>query len=352
MPWRQRPLTPQDAGLIYLLPSSLSDSCIPPISSLPPTTKHTIRCLATPCAILTRRYYYTLTNDVVAVQYSNDQSPDQAWSPSIPLVSGRPPTTMSSSRRHSMRPVIVEVKPDSAPTSNIAPSSPASPKAVRFAPKSEDRASRPLSSTEAWSLYHFENHARHCPACYYPLEVYRRGEQLCPAGHGLAQDVAYHVYHLNGEVYSTTKDDNSKLVRVEVPHGYHHLRSLLRSMESRLRSHRTAPVISYDRTYPVSARKSWTPETEPENVVLEPATSSRRRSTHRPVRYSTVIVDDDIEDVSAVTSKPSTIASKERRGTLYEKELQRKPKDYRVEIREPSDSRKERRRHRDSGVFF
>lgn len=111
-------------------------------------------------------------------------------------------------------------------------------------------------------------------------------------------------------------------------------------------------MISYDRTYPVSARKSWTPETEPENVVLEPATSSRRRSTHRPVRYSTVIVDDDIEDVSAVTSKPSTIASKERRGTLYEKELQRKPKDYRVEIREPSDSRKERRRHRDSGVFF
>ncbi|KAK4635142.1 hypothetical protein CLAFUW4_01162 [Fulvia fulva] len=255
---------------------------------------------------------------------------------------------MSSSRRHSVRPVIVEVKPDNAPTSNIAPSSPSLRKAVRFAPRSEDRASRPLTSTEAWSLYHFESHARHCPACYCPLEVYRRGEQLCPIGHGLAQDVALHCYHLNGEVYSTTKDSNSnKLVRVEVPHGYSQLRSLLRSMEHRLRSHRATPLVSYDRSYPISARKSWTPETEPENVILETGTSSRRRSTHRPVRYSTVVVvDNAIEDVSATTS------TKERRGTLYEKEMQRKPKDYRVEIREPSESRKERRRHRDSGVSF
>ncbi|EME49341.1 hypothetical protein DOTSEDRAFT_68199 [Dothistroma septosporum NZE10] len=258
---------------------------------------------------------------------------------------------MSSSRRHSMKPVIVEVKPDN-PISNIAPASPSSPKAVRFAP--EDRASRQLTSTEAWSLYHFENHARHCSACYYPLEVYRRGEQLCPIGHGLAYDVACHVYHLNGDVYSTTKDSNSKLVRVEVPHGYSQTRSLLRSMEHKLRSHRATPIVSYDRTYPISARKTWTPESEPENVILESATSSsRRRSVHRPVRYSTVVVaDNDIEDVAAVTSKPSTTYTKERRGTLYERELQRKPKDYRVEIRGPSDTGKERRRHRDSGVFF
>ena len=256
-----------------------------------------------------------------------------------------------------MRPVIVEVKPDAA-TSNIAPSSPASPKAVRFA--SEDRASRQLTSTEAWSLYHFENHARHCPACHDPLAVYRRREQLCPVGHGLAYDVACHVYHLNGDVYSTTKDSHSKLVRVEVPHGYAQTRSLLRSMDHRLRSHRTPPIVSYDRSYPISARKSWTPESEPEKAILESATSSssssRRPPMHRPVRYSTVVVDnDDIEDVSAITSTPSTTTSsltRERRGTLYEKELQRKPKEYRVEIREPSDARKERRRQRDSGVFF
>ncbi|KAK4506834.1 hypothetical protein PRZ48_000567 [Zasmidium cellare] len=273
-----------------------------------------------------------------------------------------------SSRRPIVRPVVVEVAPDNAP-SNLAPSSPPSPKAVRFAPTSDNRASRPLSSTEAWSLYYFEHHARHCPTCYQPLEVYRRGDRLCDVGHGLAQDVACHVYHRDGEIYSAKRDEESKLVRVEIPHGYSQLRSLLKAMEHGIRRsrHRTVPILSYDRSYPVSARRYSTSKdtTEPANVIIEPATSNRphrRSSKHKSVRYSTVQVDhDDIEQVSAVkTAAPSTTAttttsSSSRRGTLYEKDMQRKQKDYRVEIREPSSSdyRKERRKsHRDSGIWM
>lgn len=303
------------------------------------------------------------------MEYANARSPDAAssspryyrrsysyafdWSPStIDLVS-RPITSSSnninmSSRRQSLRPVVVEVKPDIAGTSPPSPSA----KRVSFAPKEDDKLSRPLTSTEAWSLYYFETHARHCSQCYNPLEVYRRGHRLCEVGHGLAQDVACHVYHQNGEIYSTRKDA-TKLVRVEIPHGYSHLRGLLRSMEREIRHRRrTSPILSYDRSYPVSARKSWTPEAQPqpqpETVTIEPATSSsRRRSIHRPVRYSTVVVDNanDVEDVTAVR--------RERRGTLYE---QRKKQDYEVEIREPSEKRDKDRRlrkeKRDSGFWI
>ncbi|CAK3887234.1 Hypothetical predicted protein [Lecanosticta acicola] len=258
-----------------------------------------------------------------------------------------------SSRRQSLDPLVVKLLPNNRP-SNIAPCSPPSPtpKRVSFAPKADDKLSRPLTSTEAWSLYYFENHARHCPDCYNPHEVYRRTGRLCEIGHGLAQDVACHVYHQGGEVYSTRKDD-SKLVRVEIPHGYAHLRGLLQSMAREIR-HRTTPILSYDKTYPVPARKSWTPDSQPEIVTVESAISSspKRRSIHRPVRYSTVVIDNDVEDVTAVRRpqpQPQQLPL-ERRGSLYE---QRKKQDYRVEIREPSDKKDRRRRERrDSGFWM
>lgn len=252
------------------------------------------------------------------------------------------------SRRHSVRPVVVEVRPDNAPPVDNAPSSPSSPsspKAVRFSP-TLDLASRPLTTTEAWSLYHFENHARQCPQCYQPAEVYRRGETLCDAGRGLAHDVAYHVFHKDGDVYSTKKDD-SKLVRVEIPHDYKQLRSLLKAMDRGIRTHRTVPIVSYDRSYPIPARRSYEPSGEPETVIIEPASStdyqSRRRSK-KSAGYATVVINEDVTATTPVRSAlPSAAVPKkdqQRRGSLYEP---RKEKKYRVEIREPSE-RKERRR--------
>lgn len=279
---------------------------------------------------------------------------------------------MSSSRRgDTVRPVIVEIKPShrKSTTINSSPiSPPSSPKAVRFAPSSGNAISRPLSTTEAWSLYHFENHARHCSLCYNPLEVVQRGGQLCEIGHGLAQDVAYHVYHREGEFYSTVKD-NSKLVRIEIPPGYNQLRSLLKSMDRALRSHRisqSSPIVSYDRTYAIPPRRSSEGSNKRESggsVYIEPSKSHHhhngsRKSKHKS-RYSSSTVaynnNDDVvvEDYSV---KPPTSSPIQRRGSLYEQDMQRnnhkKDTGYRVEIREPRRRDREKESRRSGSVWL
>ncbi|EME89301.1 uncharacterized protein MYCFIDRAFT_210049 [Pseudocercospora fijiensis CIRAD86] len=252
-----------------------------------------------------------------------------------------------SSKRHSVRPVVVHVQPDNIPTPSSPPSATTTAKTVRFAPSSNNGSSRPLTSIEAWSLYHFEIHARQCRDCYDPYDVYKKRRSLCEVGHGLASDVACHVYYQSGDIYSCSKGD-SELVRVEIPHGYDHTRLLLKAFDRKLRSHRnSAPLVhSYDRSYPVSARRYY-PDGGKEDVLIEPASSkperksSDRKSRHKPLRYSTVVLqDDDTELVSGTKTS-------ERRGSLYEKDAQRKKQDYRVEIREPSTS--ERQRRRDDG---
>lgn len=236
-----------------------------------------------------------------------------------------------SSRCNAVRPVIVEVKPSNKPKSksNLAPSSPGSPKAVRFAEASlVKQDARKLNTVEAWSLYHFETHARTCRQCLNPLEVHRRGARLCQLGQGLAQDVAEHVYHQQDHVYSTIKD-NQKHVRVELGHDNDQVRQLLRSMEGVRRSaQRTVPIISYDSTYAEQAGP----------VIIEPATS-HRRSKHRSSRYPVVSVEDD-DDRRPTSTKPLI---SERRKSLYAKDMQRDA--YHVEIREPADEARRRRRH-------
>ena len=265
----------------------------------------------------------------------------------------------------STRPVIVEVRPSNV--SNIAPSTPpASPntKKARFASTVVEGYTRPLTPTEAWSLWNFEAHASGCRSCYDPLRVHIRRERLCAEGHALALDVAEHVYHHAGEVYSNTKDDH-KPVRVEVHPDYKHVRSLLQAMDRALRStSRTVPVVSYDRSYPVSPRRQSSParsderreerrererrpdESRYEKVTVEPAShTSHRRSSHKSKRYSTVVVDEDVEStaVSQPERKPES-----RKGSLYDAEIerQREDKGYVVEIREPSSGSREKERER------
>ena len=275
----------------------------------------------------------------------------------------RPTNTMPVSRgKQYVTPTIVEVKPSNV-GSNIAPSSPPpSPKAVRFAPSSSDvvtGVSRQLTPPEAWSLYYFESHARQCHECQDPLRVHLKGGRLCDTGHALAQDVAIHVYHHAGEVYSREKDDH-KLVRVELPPGYDQVRGLLKSMDRYIRSsNRTRPIISYDSNYPVSARRRSSPERprtrdEPASVIVEPTSSQRPQRTKstksktKPSGYKTV-VQDDVQPEPEPLRRPTR---DQRRGSLYEDDLKRERKDkgYRVEIREPERERERRKKeHRKSG---
>ena len=252
---------------------------------------------------------------------------------------------MPHSRGKHVKPVIVEVKP-----SNVCGSKRTDSGVVTS-------VSRPLTPTEAWSLWHFETHARLCPECYDPLGVHLKNAQLCGTGHALAQDVAEHVYHHAGEVYSKSTDDY-KQVRVELPPGYTQVRGLLQAMDRAVRStSRTSPIISYDPTYYVSARRrSPSPERrrrryedERAEIIVEPTRSkSQRKSSHKPKRYSTVVVDDNVE---AGPSRQPEKKPDARRGSLYETDLQRRKKDkgYLIEIREPEqrEQDRERKRYRD-----
>lgn len=241
-------------------------------------------------------------------------------------------------------PVIVEVKPQYA--GRYTPTPPSSPKAVRFAPSSAQEVSRPLTNKEEWSLRHFEHHARECQTCFDPWQIYKDGARLCPEGHALAQDVAINVFYRSGSVYATRKEDH-KLVRVEVKPGYGHVKGLLKSMDHHLRSR---PVISYDRTYPVSARypaeeyKRNERSKQTESVIVEPATSRRssqqqqqKKTRHPSRRYETIVVDDDVD---AATARTTAKKSKEHRGSLYEGDVARMERErrYRVEVREPESS--------------
>ena len=296
-----------------------------------------------------------------------DTLPSAEILPSLVLVSQRkaPIITMPTSRggKQTVTPVIVEVKPSNVGGSNIAPSSPpGSPgsRKARFARNDSGLVtgvSRPLSQPEAWSLYHFETHARLCDECHDPLKVHLRGKRLCNNGLALAQDVAEHVYHHGGEAYSRRTDDYHKHVRVEIPHGYNQIRLLLQAMDRELRSSkRTVPIISYDPTYPIPARRrSPSPERrrkryedERKDVIIEPAISGTRRSAQRPKRYSKVVLNEDVEagPPRQPGKKPDA-----RRGSLYEKDKQRQDVDrgYVVEVREPEqrDRDRERKRYRE-----
>lgn len=262
---------------------------------------------------------------------------------------------VSRGEKQYVRPRIVEVKP--LKSYNTTPSPPPSPKAVRFAPT----ASRQITSTEHWSLWHFENHARICVTCYDPLAIYLRNGQLCSLGHDLAQDVAVHVYHKAGEIYSTEKD-KQKDVRVELPQGFDQVRRLLKGMEYRLRSS-NRPIISYDQHYPVSPRLNsaapmYNGAAERREVIIEPATTSQRTSTSKSKSKSkshkstypkaTVIQEADPEPEPA---REKETQPRERRGSLYRSDRQRKEKNYHVEEREPDWERRRKEERRRSGFW-
>ncbi|PPJ53730.1 hypothetical protein CBER1_00833 [Cercospora berteroae] len=250
-----------------------------------------------------------------------------------------------SSRRPTLRPVVVEVQPDAVPTTanNVStPTSPASPpKSVRFAPT--NNSSRPLTTVEAWSLYNYELHARSCPTCYRA-----KVSRLCNTGYALSQDVACHIFSREGDIYAVKKDSTNSLVRVEIPHGYSQLRHLLRSTERALRKHTLsstpAPTTNdYTRVYPISStRRTYQPD-----AIIEPASSEQTHRRKHRHRYSTIVANDGLENVS-IRPMPMPAPSTERRGTLYEREAQRRKDSVRIEVREPDVKDLERRYRRHS----
>lgn len=176
-----------------------------------------------------------------------------------------------------------------------------------------------------------------------------------------------------GEVFSNSKEEEVKRVRVEIPHGYDMVRQLLRAMERTLRKKRE--VKSWDRTYYIPSRgrmEEVVVERDGERreekrrrdryrdsaaVVIEPARSDRKdregrsKTKRRSSRYEPVIVDwenDDmgferlsLEDDGAVEERRRVYRREherdERRDSFFESEAEilRRQEGYRVELREP-----------------
>ncbi|QIX01754.1 hypothetical protein AMS68_007271 [Peltaster fructicola] len=239
-------------------------------------------------------------------------------------------------------PAAVEVHSDNdSSRASVGSSSP--PKSVRFPDHAEiiTGVTRPLTPTEAWSLYYFEIHARSCKTCHQPYQTVVNGGRLCSEGHDLAYDVAMHVYHRDGQVYSV-KREKSRDIRVEVPHGYDRLVALLKAMEQRAsRKPRLAPIISYESKYSSAQRapavQSIREEEEPWTPTYVVArTRNEKRARQKPVRYSTIKVGGDDQ-----YARLRLASIDEKLGSLY-KESGRK--EYMIEVLETSEDRQRRRR--------
>jgi hypothetical protein len=229
---------------------------------------------------------------------------------------------MPTSRR--TKPVIINAsRPTPHNSSNLSPSTLPLPKQVHFAPRStrlasSELASRPLTPQEAWSLYHFETHARACRLC--------TGRSLCDLGNSLSQDIQVLVCQYGGEACSTRLDSEGRRVRVEIPHGYSRAESMLgieRKREMKQSPHETDFVSAHKR------------ESRRGSAYIEPARTrdDDKRSRHRSDLYEVKVAPASTSRYEA--GEPIRLPERYKRGSLYESNMRRPRKEYIIEERTP-----------------
>jgi hypothetical protein len=219
---------------------------------------------------------------------------------------------------------------DFALHSTLSPGSPPSQKQVRFADRSTDQVSRILTPEEAWSLYHYETHARGCGQC--------RTLLLCTTGRGLAQDVGSFVRQRGREICSTRPNDDGTWIRVEIPRNYSRTKAMLGAKRKRKREKEYAPTIV---TYDTEPRPD--PKQEPRYLYIEPA---RTRGDDRVYSiYKDAMLSPRVRYDSE--GEPTRLPERSRMDTrrLFEN-TERPLRDYRIEVRTPGESEGDQDRER------
>ncbi|CAD0087756.1 unnamed protein product [Aureobasidium vineae] len=114
----------------------------------------------------------------------------------------------------------------------VQPSTPPSPKEVRFSDTSSivTGFSRPLTSEEAWLLFDLETHSRECRQCISPYKQWQAGASLCHKGMHMSKQIADTMYIHKGKVFERYTRLR-KPSQVEIPHTYTYLREQLRVFE-------------------------------------------------------------------------------------------------------------------------
>ncbi|KAG9522302.1 hypothetical protein KCV07_g3102, partial [Aureobasidium melanogenum] len=176
--------------------------------------------------------------------------------------------------------------PTAAPA--VQPSSPPSPKEVRFSDTSSivTGFSRPLTSEEAWLLFDFETHSRACHQCISPYKRWQAGAPLCHKGNHLSKRIAETIYMQKGKVFERYTRFR-RPSQVEIPHTYTYLREQLRVLEesaairhARRQEEEQRPRV---RVHNDSNRHNDEPHrSSSAEVVIEAA---RRDNHHRRDRY-------------------------------------------------------------------
>jgi hypothetical protein len=128
---------------------------------------------------------------------------------------------------------------------------------VEFAPLS-NTICRPARDDERDVMQRFASHASHCPRCQDPYRVFIEGDTLCDRGHAYARDVAQYVYSKAGKPFSIIdRSTTDARVQIEIPAKCDVIRGLLKAVDHglKIKSSALKPLISQDRTYPVSERR-------------------------------------------------------------------------------------------------
>lgn len=125
----------------------------------------------------------------------------------------------------------------------------------------------------------FNYHAQSCSRCRKPLEVVRRGEQLCDEGHRIAIDVARALYRIAGEKatrYGTENIESSYVaLLVDFTSVDGAVYDLCRALDQGLnRSASKGPAVHY-----IRPKSSHEPRESSQNLYYSPSTSSRNHYT-------------------------------------------------------------------------
>lgn len=274
-PWLYQTLLSSTRQLVLLfsLPSNHNHKPLPNFyipGNIPLLPLATIHCLnnfqstlfaVSSHARTTTYYYYPKVDVLDPSQRSYEYITVTRDSPSPPPVST--PTLSHASTPRSSHP----------PTPQPPKATMARTPVVSFDP--QVRAQRKLREDERAVCAYWSKHAAKCDRCNNPVEVWRRGGQLCEKGRGYAIDLAAYIYSKGGRPHSVIdKTTYGQRNEIEIPYEFDAVRDLVRAFDKGLTlnsySKRPAPVISQDKTYAVRSRDAVP------TIYITPNSSSRR----------------------------------------------------------------------------
>ncbi|CAP80401.1 hypothetical protein E8E15_009739 [Penicillium rubens] len=141
---------------------------------------------------------------------------------------------------------------------------------------------RDLQDDEKLVVDDFERHASHCRFCSHAVQTYKDGLALCESGNTRARTLRNYIFSQSGKHFSTVDFESGKSTRVKLPRDAFASRELFTALEQGLRIREKAVVVqkpfhvvpstqstSYDRTYPVPARRVSGKQTRPRSMSPE-----------------------------------------------------------------------------------